>query len=88
MVGRTAVSTVTNEGSIYGTKKVSCSLHSVQTASVARPATYPTDMTTYGGVEVNGHILSRYSLNTTSDWPPPTNQISVLRLSNLAYSTH
>jgi len=45
MAGRTAVSTVTNEGSIYGTKKASSSLHSVQTASVARPATYPTDIT-------------------------------------------
>lgn len=82
MARRTAVSTVTNEGSISGTNKVSSSLHYVQTASVARPATYPIDMTTYGGVEVNGHIPSRYSLNTMSDWPSATNQISVLRLSN------
>lgn len=84
MEGSTAVSTMTNEGSISGTITVSSSLHSVQTASVARPATctYPIDMTTYGGVEVSGHIPSTYSLNTMSDWPPATNQISVLWVSN------
>lgn len=82
MAGRTAVSTVINEGLISGAIKASSSLHSDQTASVARPATYPIDMKTHGGVEVNGHIPSRYPLNTMSDWPSVTNQISVLRLSN------
>jgi hypothetical protein len=72
------------KGRFPAQSKLFSSLHSVQTACVARPATctYPIDMTTYGGVEVSGHIPSRYSLNTMSDWPPATNQISVLRVSN------
>jgi hypothetical protein len=75
MGGRAAVSTVTNEGLISGTIKVSSSLHTVRTASEDRPSTYPMEMKTYGGVEVVTFPQDTYWTQCQIGLPPQTRSL-------------